>query len=159
MIRLSVADAKRLKLPAKIVSMVKDAARMRLGGFLAWRQRPSLSNFKLKPEESVQLAIMDFLRLHLRKDACAYHPPNEAIRSKATWAMLYGLGFWRGMPDIVIYCQGRAYFIEVKSDSGELTSDQEDFISWATASGFPCIVAREIGPVSEFLTAHQLRAF
>lgn len=158
-LRLSFAEAKKLKLPTAIRRAVKTAAAaLRLGSVVTWRQRPNLDNFKLRPEEKVQLAIMDYLRLHLRNDAVAYHPPNEALRSKATWAMLYGLGFWRGMYDIIIFCRGRAYFIEVKSDSGGETEDQIAFREWATSCGFPCLVTREVGPVAEFLTAHDLRA-
>jgi hypothetical protein len=158
-IRLSAADARRLKLPAPIARAVKKiAASERLGGFLTWRKRPILQNLKLTPEAKVQLQIMDYLRVHLRSDAVAYHPPNEAQRSKVWWALLYALGFWRGMVDIMILCQGRAYFIEVKSDSGKLTPEQEDFMKWATASGFPCILARDLGDASAFLTANDLRA-
>lgn len=158
-LRLSFAEAKRLKLPAAVRRAVaKSESVARLGSILTWRQRPILKNLPLAPEAKTQLAIMDYLRLHLRKDAAAYHPPNEAKRTKVWWALLYALGFWRGMSDIIILCQGRAYFIEVKSDSGTESADQTSFREWATSSGFPCILARDVGAVSAFLTEHDLRA-
>jgi hypothetical protein len=161
---ISIKDAKRLKVSrgSQTMAIIRDAARkatkLKIGGFLMWRKRPLLAGLTLSGEARLQVEVMDFLRKSLHQDACAYHAPQEAKRSRAWWTLLFAMGTFRGFPDICILHASRAYFIELKHDSNPLTPDQESFLEWARDCGFPAIVARSIEDVSAFLTEHKLRA-
>ena len=50
-----------------------------------------------------------------------------ARRHGATIAHLHTLG--RGIPDLLIGYQGRNYLVEIKSEDGKLTTDEETFFN------------------------------
>lgn len=48
-----------------------------------------------------------------------------------------------GWPDLIIFPgKSRVFFLELKSDSGQLKPSQEEFIEWGKENGYPCYVAR-----------------
>jgi hypothetical protein len=91
--------------------------------------------FRLKapvvPEHSLQKQICDCLRLEIA-------PPGKVSRAGVCWYSIdhanfageipgirIGRGIIAGILDIFVLYQGRAHFIEIKTDNGELSDAQQ----------------------------------
>lgn len=59
-------------------------------------------------------------------------------------AHLKKMGFLPGVPDIQIIRNGRAYFIELKTETGELKESQILFMNNAMKAGSKCAVCRSL---------------
>lgn len=67
------------------------------------------------------------MRRKSRTDSNQKELVNFAKDHGATVAHLHTLG--KGIPDILIGYQGRNYLVEIKSEDGKLTSDEEVFFN------------------------------
>jgi hypothetical protein len=75
-------------------------------------------------EQSIQRAIVSHLRTHGARGLYWYAIPNGGLRSRREASIMAGTGTKPGTPDLGFVHQGRAYFLEVKSESGRLTEQQ-----------------------------------
>jgi|6_EtaG_2_1085325.scaffolds.fasta_scaffold00161_23 hypothetical protein len=78
-----------------------------------------------------------------------YSNPNQSSnRSNTAWARRQGsiknaMGRVKGVPDLFLPVPRRdrcGLFIEMKTPTGELSKDQEEFIRFAVNQGYTCIV-------------------
>jgi len=80
------------------------------------------------PEERLQIAIVDHLRILAPKNVIWYAVPNGEKRSKRTDGRLKAQGVVSGIADLAfVLPDGRAAFLELKSGVGRLSPAQKAF--------------------------------
>lgn len=103
-------------------------------------------------ESSLQTTIMGFLGAALPASYRAFAVPNGGNRDRITGAILNREGVRAGVPDIVIIrSEGVAAFLEVKTETGRLSSSQIEWRDWCSEHRVPYAVVRSIGDVEAFL--------
>jgi hypothetical protein len=83
-------------------------------------------------------------------------PAGWGKLGKATAGSLRGAGLKVGMPDCLIFHQGRAVGIELKTDKGKLTIQQETMHERLTKAGIPVYVCRSMDQVFESLQLEMI---
>jgi hypothetical protein len=76
------------------------------------------------PEDQIQRAVFEHLRVRGAPDVFAFHVPNGGWRSRIEAAILEGLGVRAGVPDVIVVKNGRTYALELKTPGGRLTEAQ-----------------------------------
>jgi hypothetical protein len=94
-------------------------------------------------ESTEHAALVKHLQLRLRRGVFFFHVPNGEARSRATAAILVGMGVRRGMPDLGLIKDGRAYFLELKTETGTLSAEQAGLHDELRAAG--AVVATAYG--------------
>jgi hypothetical protein len=77
-----------------------------------------------RPEDVIQRAIFEHLRVRGAGRVFAFHPANGGWRSHIEAAILNGLGVRAGVPDVIAVKDGRTYALEIKRPGGRLTAAQ-----------------------------------
>jgi len=113
----------------------------------------------MKPETLLQIQIVEYLSLIAQKnDFIFFSIPNEGAMTGAGGKLPFALmttlkkmGMLPGVPDLCIIKNGRAYFMEVKTEKGVL-SKQQGIIKLALADR-KCLarVVRSLEDVKIFL--------
>jgi hypothetical protein len=78
-----------------------------------------------RPEQAIQRNVFEHFRVRGAPGVFAFHVPNGGYRRKVEAAILRGLGTVAGVPDVCAIKDGRAYFLELKSEGGKVTKRQE----------------------------------
>ena len=101
-----------------------------------------------RPEERLQRAVVQWLNL-TGVDALWFAVPNQkGGRSTVEQMVLVTLGLKAGVADLCFVLRdGRAAFIELKSEGGALNQDQLAFEADCSARGIPYAVCRSIPEV------------
>jgi hypothetical protein len=79
-----------------------------------------------RPEQQIQRAILDHIRLRAVPGVFAFHPANGGWRSAIEAKIFKSLGVVAGVPDIIIIFGGQCFGLELKTDRGRLTNVQRD---------------------------------
>jgi hypothetical protein len=107
-------------------------------------------------EARIQGAILQFIRT-VAPDVLTFHIPNGGLRDKREAAKLRWQGVTAGIPDLCLLAPvHRVFFIEVKTATGRLSSDQLDIHGWLTTLGIPCAVCRSIDDCRRALAAWNI---
>ena len=110
------------------------------------------------PEADLQRAVVTALRFVLPKGAIIHHCANEVTeagpRGAKRQAILTGMGIHPGFSDLMILCEGRVLFLELKSVKGRLSPAQEAFRDAATAQGFGGALVRSLDDALGALADH-----
>jgi hypothetical protein len=121
----------------------------------ARRARPP--GTKTLTEFDLHKAVAQFL------DWCLSHPAFYSTfpagwdrMSKTRAGMLYAAGLKAGMPDILIFHEGRTIGIELKAGKGKLSKIQINTIERLTAAGVFVQVCRSVEEVEETLRILKL---
>jgi hypothetical protein len=77
-----------------------------------------------RPENLIQRALFEHLRVRSASGVYAFHVPNGGARSPIEGAILNGLGVRAGVPDLIAVKDGRTYALEIKRPGGRLTAAQ-----------------------------------
>jgi hypothetical protein len=96
---------------------------------------------RARPEDSIQRAVFEHLRLRGAPCVFAFHPANGGYRKPIEAAVLKGLGVCAGVPDVIAVYQGRCYGLELKAVDGRPSELQLGTISAMEAAGAICCVA------------------
>jgi hypothetical protein len=103
------------------------------------RQRPTRADLhprsRNRPEDIIQRAVFDHLRVRSVPGIFAFHPANGGWRSRIEAAILKGLGVRAGVPDVIAVKDGRTYALEIKSPGGRLTAAQTSAHAALRAAG------------------------
>lgn len=97
-----------------------------------------------REEEFIQMAVMQYLRMHHRTREVAFHPANERKTSPQHGAKLKAMGVLAGVSDIVLPIPTKLYhglFLELKAPGGKLTATQKLFLKAVNAQGYLGVVA------------------
>jgi hypothetical protein len=110
------------------------------------------------PEADLQRAVVVALRFALPKGAIIQHCVNEVTeagpRGAKRQAILVGMGVHPGFADLVILCDGRVLFLELKSLKGKLSPAQEAFRDAVLAQGFGWALVRSLDNALGALADH-----
>jgi hypothetical protein len=93
------------------------------------------------PEQLIQRAVFDHLRLRAAPGVFAFHVPNGGYRKPIEAAIMKGLGVEAGVPDVIAIRQGRIYGLELKAEGGRATPKQLEAIAAMEAAGAYCCIA------------------
>ena len=110
------------------------------------------------PEADLQRAVVVALRFALPKGAIIHHCVNEVTeagpRGAKRQAILVGMGVHSGFTDLVILCDGRMLFLELKSLKGKLSPAQEAFRVAVLAQDFGWALVRSLDDALGALADH-----
>lgn len=95
-------------------------------------------------EAAVQRDIVRYLRLVLAKEYRVCAIPNAARRTASGKAANAVAGLTPGIADLMIFGRGKCWFVEVKSQFGRLSKEQEIVQAWCAATGHPYCVCRSL---------------
>lgn len=100
------------------------------------------------PEADLQRAVVTALRFALPRTAIIQHCANEVTeagpRGARRQAILVGMGVHPGFADLMVLCDGRVLFLELKSLKGKLSPDQEAFRDAVLAQGHGWALVRAL---------------
>jgi hypothetical protein len=108
------------------------------------------------PEDQLQRAVLEHLRLRGPRDAYVFHVANRGARSAIEAAILKGLGVRAGTPDLIIIHQGKTYGLGLKADGNRPTRIQEEAQAAMRAVGAEVAVAVGLDAALQQLEAWQL---
>jgi hypothetical protein len=110
------------------------------------------------PEADLQRAVITTLRFALPKGAIIHHCANEVSeagpRGAKRQAILVGMGVHAGFADLVVLCDRRVLFLELKSLKGRLSLAQEAFRDAVLAQGFGWALVRSLDDALGALADH-----
>lgn len=112
------------------------------------------------PEADLQRAVVAALRFGLPKGAILHHCANEVTqpgpRGAMRQAILVGMGVHRGFADLMVLCEGRVLFLELKSPRGRLSPAQAAFRDAVRAQGFGWELVRSLDDALGALADHGI---
>jgi hypothetical protein len=110
------------------------------------------------PEADLQRAVVQALRVALPRSAILHHSANEVTepgpRGARRQAILVGMGVHPGFADLVVFCEGRVLFLELKSPKGRLRPAQAAFRDAVLAQGFGWALVRSLDDALGALADH-----
>jgi hypothetical protein len=110
------------------------------------------------PEAKLQRAVVTALRFALPKGAIVHHCANEVTeagpRGAKHQAILVGMGVQPGFADLIVLCEGRVLFLELKSFKGRLSPAQEAFRDAMMTQGFGWALVRSLDDALGALADH-----
>jgi hypothetical protein len=110
------------------------------------------------PEADLQRAVVQALRFALPRTAIIHHCANEVTepgpRGAKRQAILVGMGVHPGFADLVVLCDGRVLFLELKSLKGRLSPAQEAFRDAVLAQGHAWALVRSLDDALGALADH-----
>ena len=110
------------------------------------------------PEADLQRAVVRTLRQILPRTAIVHHCANEVTepgpRGARHQAILVGMGVHAGFADLMILCDGRVLFLELKAPKGRLRPTQEAFRDAVLAQGFGWALVRYLDDALTALADH-----
>ncbi|MFB2533055.1 VRR-NUC domain-containing protein [Paracoccus sp. p3-h83] len=110
------------------------------------------------PEADLQRAVVQALRFALPRSAIIHHCANEVTepgpRGAKRQAILVGMGVRPGFADLMVLCDGRILFLELKSSKGQLSPDQEAFRDAVLAQGHGWALVRSLDDALGALADH-----
>ena len=111
------------------------------------------------PEADLQRAVVVALRFALPKGAIIHHCVNEVTeagpRGAKRQAILVGMGVDAGFADLIVLCEGRVLFLELKSFKGRLSPAQEACRDAMLAQGFGWALVRSLEDALGALADHR----
>lgn len=100
------------------------------------------------PEADLQRAVVQALRFALPRSSIIHHCVNEVTeggpRGAKRQAILVGMGVHPGFADLIVLCDGRVLFMELKSQKGKLSPGQETFRNAVQAQGHGWALVRSL---------------
>ena len=110
------------------------------------------------PEADLQRAVVQALHFALPRTAIVHHCANEVTeagpRGAKRQAILVGMGVHPGFADLLVICDGRILFLELKSQKGRLSPAQEAFRDVVLAQGFGWALVRSLDDALGALADH-----
>ncbi len=110
------------------------------------------------PEADLQRAVVQALRFALPRTAIIHHCANEVTeagpRGARRQAILVGMGVHAGFAYLMVLCDGRILFLELKAPKGRLRPDQEAFRDAVQAQGLGWTLVRSLDDALGALSDH-----
>jgi hypothetical protein len=72
------------------------------------------------------------------------HPANGGARSAIEGAIFKSLGVAAGAPDLLLWCDGKSYALELKAESGRVSESQADMLDRLGKAGVATAVCHGI---------------
>lgn len=109
-----------------------------------------------RPEQEIQRALFQHLRLRGVDGLVAIHVPNGGYRKPFEAAVLKGLGVTAGVPDVLIWHDGQSFAMELKSEGGTVSDSQRDILNRMSAAGVNCAICFGLNNAVRCLEAWKL---
>jgi hypothetical protein len=110
------------------------------------------------PEADLQRAVVQALRIALPRTAIIHHCANEVTeagpRGAKRQAILVGMGVHAGFADLMVICDGRVLFLELKAPKGRLRPDAGGVPRCRLAQGFGWALVRSLDDALGALADH-----
>jgi hypothetical protein len=110
------------------------------------------------PEGDMQRAVVTALRFALSRTAIIHHCANEVTEAgpcgAKRQAILVGMGVHAGFADLMVLCDGRVLFLELKAPKGRLSPTQEAFRDAVLVQGFGWALVRSLDDALGALADH-----
>jgi hypothetical protein len=90
---------------------------------------------RARPEQAIQAALCEHLRMHAVRNLFWFHVPNGGLRSPIEAKILQSLGVRAGVPDVIAIKGGQTYALEIKTEDGKPTAAQLQAIADIRAAG------------------------
>lgn len=111
---------------------------------------------RARPEQQIQKAVLEHLRVRGAPNLFAFHCPNGGGRSAIEGAILKGMGVRAGVPDLLIVHDGRLFGLELKTDAGRISTAQVETLQRMQAAGAIVAVAHGLDHALDWLEANGL---
>jgi hypothetical protein len=111
---------------------------------------------RANPEQSIQRAVVEHLRVRGVSRLLWFHPANGGWRSRTEGAILSGIGVRPGVSDLILLHAGRAFALELKTDTGRPTAAQMQFVSDFHAAGGTAAIVNGLDQALRVLETWQL---
>jgi hypothetical protein len=98
----------------------------------------------IRAEQSLQIALIQWLRVVLPADAFVFAIPNSARRGVVEGRMMKRSGTVAGVPDLCVAYRGRAYFMELKAPKGRVSANQTGTMDALARAGCPTEIVRSV---------------
>jgi len=82
-----------------------------------------------QPEQQIQRALCDHLRLRARPSVLWLHPANGGLRNPREAARFKSMGLLPGASDLLLWHDGNSFALELKSPGGRLSDAQLEFLA------------------------------
>lgn len=93
-----------------------------------------------RPEDQIQKAVFQHIRLRGAPGLVAWHTPNGGKRRPIEASIFMSLGVRAGVSDIIAVHQGKVFALELKAEGGRPTETQLQFIAdMEKAGAFTCV--------------------
>jgi hypothetical protein len=99
---------------------------------------------RLRPEQEIQRAIFQHVKIRSAPGTYIFHPANGGYRTPIEGAIFKGLGIRAGTPDIFAIHAGKCYALELKAPDGRLTPVQRDAHAALAAAGAEVATAYDL---------------
>lgn len=97
------------------------------------------------PEADLQRQVVSLLRMVLPVGAIVHHSANEQrTGGRVAQGIALGMGVHPGFADLIILCERRVLFLELKSKTGRLSPDQVTFRAAALEQGHGWSLVRSL---------------
>jgi hypothetical protein len=106
---------------------------------------------RAQPESLLQKALVAHIKARGIKGLFWFAVPNGGFRSKVEAAIMKATGTRPGVPDLAFIHEGRAYFLEVKTESGRPTEHQLKAISEINDAGGYVVIGNGLDRCLEIL--------
>jgi len=104
----------------------------------------------LKPEESLQIAIVSYFKMQYPKfKDNLFHVANEGKRTAYYARKMADMGLLHGVSDLILVLD-KVYFIELKTPKGRLSPYQKNFQSMCLNQGHSYKVIRSVQEFTAF---------
>ena len=92
-------------------------------------------------ESAIQATVIQHLALRAKPGVVWLHPANGGARSKAEAARFKAEGVVAGAPDLLLFADGRAFSLELKTPTGRVSEAQKAMHQRLAAAGVEVRVA------------------
>jgi len=111
---------------------------------------------RARPEQITHEAVVAHLKARGVAGVVFLHPANGGARSAIEGAIFKSLGVAPGAPDLLLWCAGKAYALELKADDGRVSDSQADMLQRLGDAGVITAIAYGIDQALEFLEGQGL---
>lgn len=88
-----------------------------------------------RPEAAVQRAVFQHIRARGVPGLVAIHVGNGGYRKPVEAAIMKSLGVTAGVPDILLWHDGKSFALEIKAERGRLSEHQTEMLSRLDRAG------------------------
>lgn len=105
-------------------------------------------------EHYIQKSMVDWFRIQYPKlEKNLFSVPNGTNKSKKQASYMRAEGLTPGVSDLILVYEEVVYFIEVKTPTGKMSSDQKVFKEMVVKNGFNYYLVRSLDDFRKIVTA------
>jgi hypothetical protein len=111
---------------------------------------------RVRPEDNIQRAVFQHIRVRGVPGLVAWHTPNGGARKPIEAAILQGLGVRAGVSDVIAVYESKVFALELKSEHGRASDAQLEFLADIEKAGALTAISHGIDSALKTLEAWGL---